>query len=175
MAASCPILGGWLPTAAVAGTGALAATVAVRCLSETRAVDSPRTLAGRVGAVLGVLSLGLWAVVQAVGDSAAFSPVDAAFVFWVVLAGVCTAGLTGATTYVYARFRYRTALLSLFAFTAFAWYAFLQVGDALLTLSIWSLVFTPLFAAATAVLLAGEWLVWRFLADGENGGGGAAA
>lgn len=174
MAASIPILGGWIPTAAVAAAAALAATAAVRRLSETRGVDSPRTLGGRVGAVLGVLSLGLWAVVQAVGDPMAFSPVDGAFVFWVALAGVCTAALTAGTTYLYTRFRYRAALLSLFAFTAFVWYAFLQVGDGVLTLSIWSFVYTPLFTVAAAVLVAAEWLARRHV-DGENGENGTAA
>jgi len=174
VSASTPILGGWVPTAALAVAAAVAATAAVHRLSVVRAGDSPRTLAGRVGAVVAAFSLGLWAVVQAVADPASFSPVDGAFVLWVALAGVCTAVLTGGTTYAYARFRYRAALLSLFAVTAFAWYAFLLVGDGALLLSIWSFVYAPVFAAATLVLLAAEWLLRRYV-DGENGGNGAAA
>jgi len=168
MSGSTPVLGDWVTTAAVAVAAALAATAAVRHLAVTSAGGSPRTLAARVGAAFGALSLGLWAVVQAVADPAPFSPVDGAFVFWVALVGVCTAGLTGGTTYVYTRFRYRTALLSLSTFTAFTWHGFLQVGDGVLLLAIWSLVYAPVFAVATVVLLAGEWLL-RKLGNGENG------
>jgi len=169
------VLGSPLAAAAVAGLAALTATSVVSRLSLLRADWSPRAAAVRVGAAYAVVTLGLWAVVRAVFYPSSFSGYGGALVFWLALAGVGAAVLAGGTTYAYVRRRYLTALLALFAATAFTWYVFLHVGGETDVLWIWGFVFAPVLVAGTGALLAGEWLVRRFRGRQNNSGGGATA
>lgn len=169
----CSVLGSSLAAAGVASVVALAVASTVSRLALLRPEWSPRTAAVRVAAIYTVLTLGLWAVVRAVFYPVAFSQAVDALAAWVAIGGVGSAVLSGGTTYAYARFRYLSALLGLFVVTAFTWYAFLHVGGETGVLSIWGFVFAPVFAVATVVLLAGEWLLRRLI-DGENGENGAA-
>jgi len=166
----CMVLGSTLATVFVAGVAGLLTTAAVWHPFLRSRASSRRSFAVRFGIAYAVVAIALWAVVRAVAFPQAFQGYGNAIAFWLALAVVVSVVLAGGTAYAYDRFRYVTALLSLFAATAFTWYSFLQVGGETDILWIWAILFVPVSIAGTAVLLAGEWLVRRLLGNRERGG-----
>jgi hypothetical protein len=166
----CPVLGSTLATVLVAGAVGLATTVAVWHPSTRRRASSRRAFAFGFGVSYAVVSIALWAVVRAVAYPSSFSGYGTAIVFWVALAVLGAVLIGGGTAYVYDRFRYATALLSLFAATAFTWYGFLLVGGETDVLWIWAFLFVPVLVAGTVALLVVEWLIRRLLGRQKNSG-----
>ena len=170
----CPVLGSTLATVLVAGAAALLVTAAVWHPVLRRRASSRRSFAAWFGVAYAVVAIGLWAVVRAVAFPQSFQGYGNAFVFWLALAVVVSVVLASGTAYAYDRFRYVTALLSLFVATALTWFVFLQVGGETDALWIWAILFMPVFIAGAAVLLVLEWLLRRLLGRQQNSGGAVA-
>jgi len=167
-----PVLGSTLVTALVAGVAALLTTAAVRHPALRSRAPSRRAFAAGFGAAYAAAALGLWAVVRAVAHPASFRGYGNAVVAWLALAALGAAVLGGGAAYVYDRLRYVTALLSLFAATAFTWYSFLLVGGETDVLWVWAMLFVPVLLAGAVVLLAVKWAV-RAVANPSGSSGPA--
>jgi hypothetical protein len=166
-----PVLGSTLATVLVAGAAGLATTVVVWQPSLRSRAPSSRSFAAGFGIAYAAVAVALWAVVRTVAHPVSLRGYGNALAGWVALAVLGAVVLGGGTAYVYDRFGYVSALLSLFAATAFTWYAFLLVGGETDVLWVWAFVFAPVLVAGAVALLAVEWVVQRLLGTGERGGG----
>lgn len=155
-----PVLGSHVATIAVAAAAGVA--VVLSTVNQVARNRSPRAVAAVVGVSTAVLTLALWAVVRA-WSGLAFPDYGGAHLLagWLVAGFVALVALAGGTAYAYSRWRYVSALLALFAATAFTWYGFLLVGGETDVLWVWVLVYAPVLMFGAGLLVGLEHVVRR--------------
>jgi hypothetical protein len=166
---SWPVLDSTLATVVVAGAAGITATVAVCHPTLRRRGSSRRAFAARFSTAYAALTVSVWAATTVLARPDPLSLDPAATLFFGAVAALGAVAVAGASAYVHARFRYVTAPFAVFAVTAFTWYAFLVSGGGGIALSIWGMVYAPVFLVAAAALFAVEWGV-RTVTDAGNSG-----